>query len=64
MKKWEVVIGETYKLNYPGKEGLICKIVSMDIWGDCDIVFKNGKKDCYHFSCLDKSYTNQRTIKS
>ena len=54
MNKWDIIIGEKYRLDYPSKKDLICKVISMDQWGDCNIIFLNGKKDCYHCTNLKK----------
>jgi len=54
MKAYQIKIGNEYKLTYPKKEGVICKVLSIDEDGDCKIVFNNGKKDLYHCDWLEE----------
>jgi len=52
MYKYDLIIGKEYLLAYDEKNPKIVKLLYVDGVGDCDIQFKNNKKDCYHCSYL------------
>lgn len=53
----EVEEGKYYKLTYPNKEKIV-KLIYKFWDGDCEIAFKNGKKDRYHVHWLEPIETN------
>lgn len=54
MEIYELQIGKEYKLTYPKKEGIICTVIEMYQNGDCEVVYKNGKKAIWNWQWLDK----------
>ena len=49
-----IKIGRKYKITYSDKKNIICKVLSIDSWGDCTVVYGNNKKALWHFSWLEE----------
>jgi hypothetical protein len=52
----DIIVGNEYRLTYPtsNKRKPVITVLSIDLVGDCQVQFKNNKKDSYHCSWLKK----------
>ena len=51
---YEIIEGKDYRVTYPKKEHLICKVLYKYSDGDCDVIYKNGRTATWHCHWLEK----------